>query len=88
MVVLIEADVFSWTGCIDDDASPDEFKKDAMIADAQTIFVPAATQFLHVAAQVLLQEMEPEAHLAANVLRQSPERRLGFVFDLKLVFHR
>ena len=48
-----------------------EFKQDAVVADAQPVFVLTAAQFLHVAAEVLLQAVEAKANLAANVFAKA-----------------
>ena len=42
-----------------------------MVADAQPVFVLTAAQFLHVAAEVLLQAVEAKANLAANVFAKA-----------------
>jgi len=81
-------DVLSRAEGIDDDAPANEFKQDAVVADAQPVFVRTAAQFLHIAAEVLLQAVEAKANLSANVFGQGPQCRLGFAFDFKLVFHR
>jgi len=48
-----------------------QLKQHPVIADAQAVLVLTALEFLQVATEILLQEVQPKADLMANVVWQS-----------------
>jgi len=62
-------------------------EEDSVITDAQAVLAHLTGQFFHVAAQVVLERIEPLADPPAQFLGQNAQLRQGLIADPKTLVH-